>query len=142
MKRIVCASLAALVSACATSPNNISAQYVSPLQYANYSCDQLIQETRRIGDRVSQVTGQQQKKANDDALAMGVGLVLFWPALFFLAGGNDKKEELGRLKGEYDAIQQAAIQKNCMAQQQQQAVQPASVAAPAAAPAPAAPAKP
>ncbi|WP_200241917.1 hypothetical protein [Lamprobacter modestohalophilus] len=44
---------------------------------------------------------------------MGVGLVLFWPALFFLAGG-DKKDELARLKGEYDALEQAAIQKDCM----------------------------
>jgi len=44
---------------------------------------------------------------------MGVGLVLFWPALFFLAG-SDKKDELARLKGEYDALEQAAIQKDCM----------------------------
>ncbi|HUH23634.1 MAG TPA: hypothetical protein VLZ51_06195, partial [Brevundimonas sp.] len=67
----------------------------------------------RIGQRVDEVTGQQRKQANNDAIAMGVGLVLFWPALFFLAGGNDKKEELGRLKGEYDALQQAAVAKRC-----------------------------
>lgn len=45
---------------------------------------------------------------------MGVGLVLFWPALFFLAEG-DKKEELANLKGQYDALDQAAIQKRCSA---------------------------
>jgi hypothetical protein len=54
----------------------------------------------------------QQRKHTDDEIAMGVGLVLFWPALFFL-GGGDKKDELGRLKGEYDALDQAAIEKNC-----------------------------
>jgi len=43
---------------------------------------------------------------------MGVGLVLFWPALFFLAG-EDKKEELARLKGDYEALQQAAIRQDC-----------------------------
>ncbi|MEA3643102.1 MAG: hypothetical protein VBE63_24640 [Lamprobacter sp.] len=43
---------------------------------------------------------------------MGVGLVLFWPALFFLAG-DDQKEELSRLKGEYEALQQAAIRQDC-----------------------------
>lgn len=40
---------------------------------------------------------------------MGVGLVLFWPALFFLAG-DDQKEELARLKGEYEALEKASIQ--------------------------------
>lgn len=43
---------------------------------------------------------------------MGVGLVLFWPALFFLAG-DDRSDELGRLKGEYEALETSAIQKKC-----------------------------
>ncbi len=57
--------------------------------------------------------GAQKQQATNDAVAMGVGLVLFWSALFCLAGGNDRKEELSRLKGEYDALEQAAIQKSC-----------------------------
>lgn len=114
MKKLVCGVvLAAFTSACASSPSTITAQYVSPLQYQNYSCEQLGLESQRIGARVSEVTGQQQTKANNDALATGVGVVLFWPALFFL-GGGDKSQELSRLKGESDAIQQVAIQKNCM----------------------------
>ena len=107
----VCAALS--LAACATSPDKISASYVSPLQYQGYDCGQIRSELVRIGRRVDEVTGHQRKQANNDALAMGVDLVLFWPALFFLAGGNDKKEELGRLKGEYDALQEAAVVKRC-----------------------------
>lgn len=115
--RMIVASFMALsLSACATSPDKISASYVSPLQYQGYDCNQIRMELLRIGQRVDQVTGQQRREASNDAWAMGVGLVLFWPALFFLAGGNDKKEELGRLKGEYDALQAAAVQKQCMNQ--------------------------
>lgn len=118
MKKIVCGvTLAAFVSACATAPSNVSAQYVSPLQYQGYSCEQLAVESQRLGGRVAEVTGQQQAKANSDTAAMAVGMVLFWPALFFMANGSDKSQELGRLKGESDAIHQAAIQKNCMSQQ-------------------------
>lgn len=117
MKKIVCGIMLAAVSACATAPGNISAQYVSPLQYQNYSCEQLGLESQRIGARVGEVTGQQQAKANNDTAAMAVGMVLFWPALFFMANGGDKSQELGRLKGESDAIHEAAIQKNCMSQQ-------------------------
>lgn len=43
---------------------------------------------------------------------MGVCLVLFWPALFFMMG-DDQEEELASLKGQYDALEQAAIQKDC-----------------------------
>lgn len=115
-KAIVGACAALSLTACATSPDKISASYVSPLQYQSYDCGQIRGELVRISQRVDEVTGQQRKQASNDALAMGVGLVLFWPALFFLAGGNDKKEELGRLKGEYDALQTAAVQKQCMNQ--------------------------
>jgi hypothetical protein len=59
-----------------------------------------------------EVSGQQKKEATKDAVALGVGLVLFWPALFFMIG-SDKKIELGRLKGEYDALEQIAIKKDC-----------------------------
>jgi hypothetical protein len=115
MKKSLAVALSATValSACATAPNDIQATYVSPLQYQSYNCGQIRTELVRISSRVSEVTGQQQRQANNDALAMGVGLVIFWPALFFLAGGNDKKEELGRLKGEYEALQVAGNEKQC-----------------------------
>lgn len=116
---------AAVSAACASAPANVTAQYVSPLQYRNYDCDQLAVESQRIGLRASEVSGQQQQKANNDALATGVGIVLFWPALIFLASG-DKSGELSRLKGESDAIEQAAIQKGCMTKPASQAAPPVS----------------
>lgn len=130
-KTVAAVSAAALMTACASSPDNIEAQYVSPMMYQSYTCDQITMELQRIGARVSEVTGQQRRAANSDAVAMGVGLVIFWPALFFLAGDNDKREELSRLRGEYDALQQAGNLKNCFAPPQ--ATQAAAAAsAPAA----------
>ena len=111
-KPIVIVLIGSVLSACASSPDKIFATYVSPIQYSNLDCDQIRQEMSRVAGKVREVAGVQQQKANTDKVAMGVGLVLFWPALFFMVGG-DKKEELGRLKGEYDALDQAAIQKKC-----------------------------
>jgi hypothetical protein len=85
---------------------------VSPMQYSDYSCSQIKGELRRVRRQLVQVTGAQQKEADKDAVAMGVGLVVFWPALFFLAG-DDQKAELARLKGEYEALQSAAIRNDC-----------------------------
>lgn len=105
--------------------------------YTHLSCDQLRSEMARVGARVQEVTGQQQRAANSDAVAMGVGLVLFWPALFFLANDNDKREELSRLMGEYEALQQAGTTNNCFTAPAQ-----ATTATPATpAPAPTAPAE-
>ena len=100
------------VVGCATSPDKISGTYVSPLIYQDYSCKQIGQEIGRISRKVSEISGQQRRESTKDAVALGVGLVIFWPALFFMIGSN-KKEELARLKGEYDAVEQAAIQKEC-----------------------------
>ncbi len=66
-----------------------------------------------LSRRVSELGGQVDKTASDDAVQMGIGLVLFWPALFFLDGNTPQATEYGRLKGEFDALEKAAIQKEC-----------------------------
>jgi hypothetical protein len=43
----------------------------------------------------------------------GAAIVLFWPAAFFVKGDGQNAAELARLKGEFEAIEQASIQKNC-----------------------------
>lgn len=113
MKRLIASVCAAgLLSACASSSDSIQGSYVSPLQYSNYDCDQIRAELVRVSARVHEVAGAQDRKHRNDQIATGVGIVLFWPALFFLMGG-DQKAELQRLKGEYDALDQESISKKC-----------------------------
>jgi len=100
------------LAGCSTPPDKISATYVSPLEYDDFTCKQIRGEMSRVSRKVNEVSGAQQKEADGDSAAMGIGLVVFWPALFFLAG-DDKKEELAMLKGQYDALEQSAIKKNC-----------------------------
>lgn len=111
-KMIVVGVCAAMLAGCASTSDKISATYVSPLTYANYDCDQIRMELTRVSSKVQEVAGAQNKQAKNDQVAMGVGLVLFWPALFFLAG-SDKKDELANLKGQYDGLSAAAIEKKC-----------------------------
>ena len=103
------------LAACADSSDKIAASYVSPLIYQDYSCSQLGAELGRITARVAEVAGVQDEAASDDAALMGVGLVLFWPTLFFLDGDTGRESELGRLKGEIEAIEKAATRRNCAA---------------------------
>ncbi len=115
MKRslVILLSTTITLAGCADQSNEISANYVSPMQYQNLSCTQLSQEAQRVSSRAAQAAGVQNKKASNDAVATGVALVLFWPAVFFIGGNKENAAELGRLKGELEAIEQANIQKNC-----------------------------
>ncbi|MWD28021.1 hypothetical protein E0K89_011090 [Aquicoccus sp. SCR17] len=104
---------AIVLSGCAQSSKEISAAYVSPVKYQSFSCRQLSEEARRISVRASQAIGAQDKKASNDTAAMSVGMILFWPALFFIKGDSETAAEVARLKGEMDAIEAASVQKNC-----------------------------
>lgn len=112
---IIAAGLAAtlLLSGCATSPTSIQASYVSPTAYQAMSCSQLTEEAQRVSQRAVAVTGVQNQRATTDAVAMGVGLVLFWPALFFIGGDKGNAAELASLKGQMQAIEEVNRAKNC-----------------------------
>lgn len=109
----VAISVSLAVAGCATSSAKISAAYVSPNQYSTYDCAQLAAEGTRIQTRVVQLGGRLDEAAKNDAGIMAVGLILFWPVLFALGGTKEQEAEYARLKGEYDAVQQAAIAKRC-----------------------------
>lgn len=110
---VIAVCVGAMLGGCATASKDISANYVSPMQFQSYDCDQLASETVRIQARVNQLGGRlDQAAANDKAIA-GAGAILFWPALFALGGTKEQELEYARLKGEYDAVQQVAVMKKC-----------------------------
>ncbi|MBY4596788.1 hypothetical protein K3217_14785 [bacterium BD-1] len=119
-KHIFAAALAvAVASGCASNSKDISTQYVSPLQYKDYECDSLAMEMSRVSRRVGELQASIDKNAKQDKVATGVGLVLFWPALFFIDGDTPEAAEYARLKGEFEAMQTAANQKKCSIDVQQ-----------------------
>ena len=116
MKKRTLAIIAAVgviaIQGCASRSGNVAATYVSPMEYSGYSCEQIRARMRSVSSGVMRVSGQQDDAASRDAWATGVGLVLFWPALFFITP-DDQSDQLARLKGQYEALEEAAIQNNC-----------------------------
>ncbi|WP_159726069.1 hypothetical protein [Methylosinus sp. Ce-a6] len=107
------AAIAAVTSSCAKRADEVAAVYVSPLQYETYTCPQIAEEAQRISSRAAQAAGIQDHKATQDAVVTTVGAIVFWPALFALSGDDAQTAELARLRGEAEAIEQAAIKKKC-----------------------------
>ena len=98
---------------CASSSKKIVTSYVSPTQYQSYSCDQLAQELVRLGQRKSDLAGNLDKAASNDAGLTAVSILLFWPAAFALGGNEAQEAEYARLKGQYDAVDESAIMMKC-----------------------------
>lgn len=113
MRKTLLIGVSLVLAACASHTNEIAAAYVSPLQYQDFSCKQIGAELQRVSTRAQQVAHDVDKNASGDTTAMAVGLVLFWPALFFIDGDTPQAQEYARLKGEFDALEQAAVQKDC-----------------------------
>jgi hypothetical protein len=105
--------VSALISGCAKQSQDIAGSYVSPTQYQNFSCRQLSEEASRISNRAALAIGAQDKKAQNDAVATGVGLVLFWPALFFIKGDTEGSAEVASLKGQMEALELMSTRKSC-----------------------------
>ena len=102
-----------VLTSCASHPDNIEAKYISPVIYQNWTCDQLTEERTRLTREVAHVTGLQRENAHADAAIMAAGIILLWPVLFGLAATKDRKVEVARLKGEFDAVDQAVRVKQC-----------------------------
>lgn len=114
MRSFLCAAAVALcVAGCASKASDITPTYVSPIMYQNHSCAQLAQEAQGVSSRAAQVSGAQDAKRTNDAVATGVAIVVFWPAAFLVSGDGPTAAELAQLKGQMVAIEQASIQKNC-----------------------------
>ncbi len=103
-----------IVNACSKSSKEIVVLYVSPLEYDYYSCDQIKSEMIRVSTKVRTLTGELDENKENDQMITGAGIILFWPALFFIGGTKEQEAEYARLKGEHEALDKVAIQKNCI----------------------------
>ena len=116
MKSTICLMgglLAAALGGCASGAEKIQASYVSPVGYQGYSCGQLGAEARRVSFRVAELSGVQNQKATNDAIATTAAIILFAPAAFLIGGDDHTTAELSRLKGEFETIEKVSIKKNC-----------------------------
>lgn len=113
LKMLIAGACLTAMAGCANKANEIAPAYVSPALYNSMSCQQLATEAQDVANRAAHAAAVQDKKASNDAVAVGVATVLFWPAAFMIKGDGASAAEVARLKGEMAAIENANRQKNC-----------------------------
>ena len=113
MRAFLAVVAALALASCATKSADIAPAYVSPIQYQSFTCPQLAEEAQRVSAAAAAASGAQDSQATKDAVATTVGVVIFWPSLFFIGGDKQNAAQVAQLKGQMDAIQQESIRKNC-----------------------------
>lgn len=114
VRSVAVAAITGVVAAsCASRPEDVTAAYISPVQYQSYSCRQLGQEAQAVSGRAAVASGQQDAQRSRDTAVTAAAIVIFWPAAFLVGGNSGNTAELARLKGQMEAIEAASIQKRC-----------------------------
>jgi hypothetical protein len=106
-------AMAVILAGCASKSAEISPNFVSPVLYQNYTCQQLGAEAQTVSQQAAIATGQQDKIHDEDVAKTTVGVILFWPVLLFNKGDGPAAANVANLKGQMQAIQQASVQKQC-----------------------------
>ncbi|MGV7216439.1 hypothetical protein [Bradyrhizobium sp. UFLA05-112] len=113
MQKLGVVVLAAMLAGCASSAADITPSYVSPVQYSSYNCQQLGLEAQSVSARAAALSGAQDNQRTKDAIATTAAVVIFWPAAFLVGGDKQTAAELGQMKGQMVAIEQASVAKKC-----------------------------
>jgi hypothetical protein len=113
IKKIIALALVVLMAGCSTASRDIMPTYVSSAIYSNYDCDQLRLELIRVSVEVNALSGKLDKNKENDTMTTTAGVILFWPALFFIGGTKEQEARYAQLKGEYIALEQSTIQRKC-----------------------------
>lgn len=114
MKNILAAAFsmtaALFLGGCASSSQDITPAYVSPLTFHAFDCSQLAAEQQRLSVRAVQIGARLDQAAQRDKVLVAVLLPY---SAFFIGGNKEREAEFARIKGESDAIEQASIAKKC-----------------------------
>jgi hypothetical protein len=109
-----------LLSACSTSSDNILAQYVPPEKYQGLTCWEIGTEGKRVASRVAEISGDGYSNTSGATWLVAPSIVVRWPTPWF-ATSEEEATELSKLKGEFEALEQASALKRCGLSFKQQA---------------------
>lgn len=79
------------------------------------SCTELDGATDAVSQQAAELAQAVDSRRGGNFIALGVGVMMFWPALAAIRSNEPEAAELALLKGEYEALRQASHHKDCPA---------------------------
>jgi hypothetical protein len=109
---VVC-GLSVVLSGCATRSADILPALSAASDFMAWDCVRIDDELERVQQRAADVAYSVDERAGNNILALGMGLSVFWPALFALRPDGLEAAELSRLKGRDEALRSVAKARAC-----------------------------
>jgi hypothetical protein len=106
---------AALLAGCASRAVDVKPLPTSPEQFAAWPCPRIDEELDTVQQRAADLAYSVDERAGNNILALGIGAAVFWPALLAMRSDGPEASELARLKGRFEALNEAARRKACPA---------------------------
>jgi hypothetical protein len=100
-----------LIPACSMGSGDIKAQFVLAEKYQELSCQQIGAEGDRVARRVAEISGAEYDNGGTGLSLISQPIVVRWPPP--VAVPEDAAGELGKLKGEFEALERASTLKRC-----------------------------
>lgn len=122
----LCTSLL-LATGCATRSADVRPVAADASMFETWSCEAIDDERDRVQQRAADVAYAVDARVGNNVIALSVAVTVFWPALIAMRPDGPEAEELGRLRGRFDALQAAAERRGCPPPSD--ALSPAKVAA-------------
>jgi hypothetical protein len=104
---------AALVAGCATRAVDVKPLPADPADFAEWACVRIHDEMDSVQQQAVDLSWTVDERAGQHVVALGVGLMVFWPALLAMRPDGADAEALARLKGRFEALQTAAQRAGC-----------------------------
>ena len=106
--------LASLLIGCAVSPApaSISASYVSSIPYQSWTCSQLRQEQSSLDAALSSASTQQDQMRSNERVHSALSMLVPLPPDTGF-GDVTLQVDIAHLKGEQEAVRQAAVHNSC-----------------------------
>lgn len=86
---------------------------VDPAAFRDWSCQRIYDEMDSVQQRAVELSWIVDERAGQHVVALGVGLMVFWPALLAMRPDGEESAMLSRLKGRYEALTTAAAGTGC-----------------------------
>lgn len=106
-------SLALALSGCALRSHEVAPLPANPAQFAGLSCERIEDESETAQRRAAALAWSVDERAGGNIVALGVGMMVFWPALLAWRPQGPEADDLARLKGRFEALREAAVLKGC-----------------------------
>ena len=106
-------ALALALAGCATRSGDVAPAPANPADFATWDCLRIADEQDAVQQRAADLAYAVDERVGNNILALGVGLVVFWPAILAMRPQGPEAQDLARLKGRFEALQAAAHLKSC-----------------------------